>query len=219
MDQVPKLINLIEEKNNLTAQIQSENDAIQSKAKDSPLEKILNNSGFKHLAENIFSNMTDEYTDVCRDINQSSKSILDNPMFYLRKFKNISKENQKVWFKFIQAERNSKKLKAIISYLQWNLKKNVVDLLCYNSPAAQDDFRKKIWKSCRKLKTSDEDTEIVKILAPLTDNPNFPDKHGRTPSEVATSVEIKDLILEYSSEKCSVGRFTKQVSKKLAKQF
>ena len=58
--------------------------------------------------------------------------------------------------------------------------------------------------------------EIVKILAPLTDNPNFPDKHGRTPSEVATNVEIKDLILEYSSEKCSVGRFTKDVSKKLA---
>merc|ERR1719433_293500 len=51
--------------------------------------------------------------------------------------------------------------------------------------------------------------EIVKILAPLTDNPNFPDKHGRTPSEVTTNEEIKDLILEYSSEKCSVGRFTK----------
>ena len=148
MDQVPKLINLIEEKNNLTAQIQSENDAIQSKAKDSPLEKILNNSGFAHLAENIFSNTTDEYADVCRDINQSSKSILDNPMFYLRKFKNISKENQKVWFKFIQAERNSKKLKAIISYLQWNLKKEpLVDLLCFTSPEVQDDFRKKIRES------------------------------------------------------------------------
>ena len=77
MDQVPKLIHLIEEKNNLTAQIQSENDAIQSKAEDSPLEKIVNNSGLAHLAENIFSNMTDEYTDVCRDINQSSKSIVN----------------------------------------------------------------------------------------------------------------------------------------------
>ena len=55
MDQVPKLINLIEEKNNLIAQIQSENDAIQSKAKDSPLEKILNNSGFAHIAENILA--------------------------------------------------------------------------------------------------------------------------------------------------------------------
>ena len=32
-----------------------------------------------------------------------------------------------------------------------------------------------------KWELSDEDTEIVKILAPLTNNPNAPDEHGKTP--------------------------------------
>ena len=84
---------MIEEKNNLTAQIQSMHDAIQRKDEVSPLEKILNNPGLVHLAENIFGNLADEDAEICRDINRSSKQILDNPMFWLRKFGNLSKEN------------------------------------------------------------------------------------------------------------------------------
>ena len=109
----------------------------------------------------------------CAQINQSCKQILQNRIFCLRKFENLSKENQKDWIKVIQSVNNSDKGIAIISYLQWNLKKEaLVDLPCYSSPAAQDDFRKKILESCLKVESSDEDTEIVKILAPLTDNPN-----------------------------------------------
>ena len=118
---------------------------------------------------------------ICAQINQSCKQILQNPIFCLRKFEHLSKENQKDWIKVIQSVKNSDKGIAIISYLQWNLKKEVVDLPCYSSPAVQDDFRKKIWESCKKQESSDEDTEIVKILAPLTDNPNAPDKVGETP--------------------------------------
>ena len=46
-------------------------------------------------------------------------------------------------------------------------------------------------------------TEIVKILAPLTDKPNAPNNAGKTPSEVAANTEIKNLILKYSSGKCT----------------
>ena len=71
--------NLIEEKENLPDQIQPKNeDYIQRMAKVSPLEKILNNPGLVHLAENIFGNL--DYVEVCRHINQSAKQILDNPM-------------------------------------------------------------------------------------------------------------------------------------------
>jgi len=49
------------------------------------------------------------------------------------------------------------------------------------SPDVQDDFKKKIMVVCKKQKSSEEDIEIVKILAPLTDNPNAPDKDGETP--------------------------------------
>ena len=51
------------------------------------------------------------------------------------------------------------------------------------SSAIQEDFREKIWESCKKWRwqLSDEDTEIVRILAPLMDNPNAPDENGDTP--------------------------------------
>ena len=78
----------------------------------------------------------------------------------------------------------------IISYLQWSLKKDVyvlVDLPCYTSPSIQDDFWKKIWESCQEegKDSSDENTEIAKILAPLTNNPNAPNEIGSTPIYLA----------------------------------
>ena len=53
--------------------------------------------------------------------NKSCKQILENPLFWLKKF-NISKENHEDWIKVIQLVDNSDKGIAIISYLQWNLK-------------------------------------------------------------------------------------------------
>ena len=164
-------------------QIQSQNDHIQNMAADkiSPLEIILNAPGLLHISENIFNNLDYKDLEVCRNINRSSQQILDNPMFWLRKLGLLSKKNKKDWIKVIQSVKNSsKKKKAIISYLQWNLKKEVVDLPCYTSPAVQDDFKKRIRESCQKWswKLSDEDTEIVKILAPLTENPNAAAEYG-----------------------------------------
>ena len=77
--------------------------------------------------------------------------------------------------------KNSENRNAIVSYLQWNLKKGAVDIQYLYSPVVQDDFRKRIWESCEKQELSDENTEMVKILAPLTDNPNAPDRNGDTP--------------------------------------
>ena len=49
------------------------------------LEKILNSPGLYHLAENIFGNLNVEDLEVSREINKSSKQIMDDPMFWLRK--------------------------------------------------------------------------------------------------------------------------------------
>ena len=223
---------LIYKKEKFQAEIQSKNEVnIQNKVEESPLQNILNNPGLVHIAENIFGNFTEMDVEVCQGVNQSSKEILNNPMFWLRRFRNFSKENQKDWIKVlqsvktskkekaifshlqwklnkeglglpcystpevqddfvkkiwkscykiqasdeevIQSVKNSKNEKAIVSYLQWNLKKdNLVDLPCYNNPDVQDDFRKRILEICMEEELSDEDTEIFKILAPLTDNPN-----------------------------------------------
>ena len=86
------------------------------------MEKIINNPGLQHLVEKVFFNLNVEELKICEQINQSCEQILKNPMFWLKKFGSISKENQKDWIKVIKLVKNSDKGIAIISYLQWNLK-------------------------------------------------------------------------------------------------
>ena len=164
-------------------------------AEISSLENILNNPGLIHLAENIFGNLED--VKFCRDINQSSKQILDNPMFWLQKFGNLSKDNQKDWINVIQSETNSEMMSPIISYLQWNLKKNsLVDLPCYTNSAVQEEFRRKIRRLCMKPPgfISDFDKEMIKNLVPLTDNPNAPNENGVTPIYMAAHIGNTEIV-------------------------
>ena len=57
--------------------------------------------------------------------------VVDLPCFWFPKFRNLPKQNQKDWIKVIELEKNSEKENAIMSYLQWNLKKKtLVDLPC-----------------------------------------------------------------------------------------
>ena len=149
------------------------------------MEKIINNPGLQHLAEKVFWNLDVEDLKICAQINQSCKQILQNPIFCLRKFEHLSKENRKNWINVVQSVKNSDKGIAIISYLKWNFKKKVMDIPSYSEPMVQDEFRKKIWTICKKMKSSDEDLETVIILAPLTDNPNAPGEDGRTPIYLA----------------------------------
>ena len=151
------------------------------------METILNNPGLQHLSEEVFWNLDAEKLKICAQVNQSWKQILQTPIFCLRKFKNLSMKNRIDWIKVVQdlKDRNefspissfySEKLYsdtgiAIISYLQWNFKKDVfVDLPCYSRPSIQDDFNKRIKEICKKKVSSSEDTAIFKFLVPLTYN-------------------------------------------------
>ena len=105
------------------------------------MEKIINNPGLQHLAENIFLNLN--YSDLkkCQLINQSTSQILDNPMFWIKELtrKGLSKENQNDWIEAIQL--NYEKKKYIAAYLKWNLKeKNLFDFPCFTKPVVQKDF-------------------------------------------------------------------------------
>ena len=137
------------------------------------METIISNPGLKHVAENIFWNLDFEELKLCAQINQSCKQILKNPIFCLKKFRQLSKKNQTDWTNVIQGVKNSDKGIAIIFYLKWNFKQRVVDLPCYSTPAVQDYFWKRILKICKKReRPSHKDNEIVNIMAPLTENPN-----------------------------------------------
>ena len=97
------------------------------------MEKIISNPGLQHLAEKFFMNLDVEDLKICTEINQSCKQILEDAMFWLRKIGGLSKESQKDWIKIIQSVKNSNYEKVIVSFLQWNLKKEVVevDLSCF----------------------------------------------------------------------------------------
>ena len=153
------------------------------------MENIINNPGLHHLAEEIFWNLNSDDLENCAQINESSNQILENPLFWMEKLVRrgrLSKKNQDEWRKAIQSVKNYEKEKHIVLYFKWALQEDGgFDLHCYTSPMVQDDFQQQIMKISSSLKVSYENIygnkEIVKILAPLTDNPNAPDKFGRTP--------------------------------------
>ena len=158
------------------------------------METIINNPGLQHLAEKVFWNLDVKDLKICAQINQSCKQILEDPKFWLKKFISLSKENQKDWIKVIKQVKSSDERNAIISYLQWNLVKGAVDLTCYSSPSVQDELRKEIFERCKGKDSSNENTEIVKILAPLTDNPNTPNAYGSTPIHEAANNGYTEII-------------------------
>ena len=131
------------------------------------MENIINNPGLQHLAEKVFFNLEPEDLEVCAMINQSSKQILDNPTFWLKKFvsKGMSKKNETDWAKAIKLAKKSDKKKHFLAYLKWNLKtQEEVDFpfLPISNSVVQKKFRKHIYEAVK-----EENTEIVRMLAPL----------------------------------------------------
>ena len=86
------------------------------------METITNNPGLQHIAENVFWNLDVKNLKICAQINQSCKQILQNPIFCLRKFENLSKKNREEWINVIQSVKNSDIGIAIIAYLGWSLR-------------------------------------------------------------------------------------------------
>ena len=98
-------------------------------------ENIIKNPGLQHMAENIFSNLNYNDIKACHLINRSSKTILDNPKFWLKKFiqkSTFSKQNEIDWNKAIQLVKNTNYEKNIALYLKKSLMKgNVTDIPCF----------------------------------------------------------------------------------------
>ena len=164
------------------------------------MENVINNPGFQHLVEYIFLNLNIEDLKKCQLINQAAKNFLDNPILWKKLFqrgcpsinvetrrelsyvrKHLMK-NQKDWITAIELEMNSDKGTNIVKYLKWILKKgDIFDLPCYTSSAVQKDFRRNIKTSVQQSWPWNRQTEIIKTLSSLIDNPNAHDQTGRTP--------------------------------------
>ena len=95
------------------------------------MENIINNPGHQHIAENIFCNLSYKKLNICQQINQSCKEILENPLFWKKKFmQNLSKVNQNDWNAVLQITKNTDLEKNILLYMKM-ASKYVVDIPCY----------------------------------------------------------------------------------------
>ena len=144
------------------------------------METILNNPGFQLLAEKIFLTLNYEDLKACRLINRSSKQILDNPMFWLKKFirRGLSKKNQKDWTESIKSLKNTYLEKIILLYMK-KCSKNprAVDIPCYINEDIIFDVRKVALDLAKNFETSTKklwrqwkyhEMDFLKILAQLT---------------------------------------------------
>ena len=89
------------------------------------MDQILNNPGLQHLAENVFWNLDVEVLEICAQINQTTKNILEDSFFWLKKFRGLSNEDQNDWIKSIPSIKNAGNEKAFITYMKWHLKNKV----------------------------------------------------------------------------------------------
>ena len=64
------------------------------------MEKIINNPGLQHLVEKVFFNIyLVEDLEICAQINQSWKQILENPIFWLHNlYKGVEPVATKNWY-------------------------------------------------------------------------------------------------------------------------
>ena len=183
------------------------------------MDQISNTPGLHHIAESIFLNLDYKILLICQTINKSTNEILNDSMFWIKKWSmlgSLSKKNQEDWTKAIQMTRGTKLEMHVISYVKSICKvRKFLDIPCYINEEV-------IFKSKRpvNLKTFNKDddlgflykshdvgknmgyflgsfqlfaslkfsnwfkqnhikhaaangfTEVVKVLAPVTDNPN-----------------------------------------------
>ena len=113
--------------------------------------------GLHHLAEKIFSVLEDEKLLMCQKVNDFWKRILDNPMFWLKKClkQGLPKEYHLEWTKLIHHPKDPDVEENVTSYLR-----NMYETKTFISPIHTAFIF--------------QDSEIIKIMARLSKNPNAP---------------------------------------------
>ena len=171
------LEDLVNEENEAKNRSPPSKQPCKAKESKSYLEDFLNIPGLQHLAENIFSSLSYDDLKSCRRINRSSKHILDNPIFWLKKFirRGLSKKHQTDWHNVIQVTRNTKLEKNILLYLKRSSKhEKLVELPCYiDEKVVKKSFKISKETDVRNILNWYElEAGYIQIFAPLSRNLN-----------------------------------------------
>ena len=90
------------------------------------MENLTNNPGLQHIAEDIFLNLTSDSIEKCQEVDESWKSMLKDPLFWLKKcIKNGHlKKTKSAWEKAVQITRGTNMEECVMEHLKiifWNL--------------------------------------------------------------------------------------------------
>ena len=86
------------------------------------MEKLTNNPGLQHIAEEIFLNLAYDSLEKCQEIDESWKSILKDPLFWLKKcIKNgqLKETKKSAWIKSVQNARGTNMEEHVIQHLKY----------------------------------------------------------------------------------------------------
>ena len=146
------------------------------------MDQIMNNPGLQHIIENVFLNLDYEDLLACQLINNYCKGIIENPMFWLKKWRmrGLSKKNEKDWAKVIQNTKDNPNEEIdALPYIKMVIKRgHFLDVPCYIIT------EKRKWKKFAKKFPSSEfsiqfrfreayyrrNPGMIQILAPLVKN-------------------------------------------------
>ena len=177
----------------------------QKLAIQSNLEEIINSPGLQHIVEEIFLNLDFEDIQACAQINIPCKKVIENPIFWLKKWRlrGLSKKNHEDWIKAIQITRNTPLEENVYAYIKMIIKiGHFVDVPCYINSKVVAAFSNEIWfneafqgknagilqlLAAKYIKTEEfnqmlfnavrhNKIDLLKVLAPLTENLNISSK-------------------------------------------
>ena len=129
------------------------------------MENITKNPGLQHINVEIFLYLDLPDLEICMQVNESWKSIINNPSFWLQKCTQNQKFENKIGWK------------------------TTLQLTLHQKPKLEESLSKILKTICKGMKKEENylpqvtpifwaaengHSEVVKFLAPLSDNPNKP---------------------------------------------
>ena len=136
------------------------------------MESIIQNPGLQLITETILFNLDFQALKKCQLLSKSFKEILDDPIFWLRKWRiknGLSEKNYDDWIKAIQLTKNTNVEVNVKLYLEKVIKiAHFVDVPCFIDYEAVQKSSEFTFERA----LDEKELGILQILASMKENPN-----------------------------------------------
>ena len=180
------------------------------------MDNLTKNPGLQHVAEEILLNLKIVTLDKCLKVNESWKNIINTPSFWLRKCLRGGKlmKSKSAWEKVIQVMSHTNREKNIIfhhleniyrygfgflSPIVWATENGYAEVIKVFTPKFIKDSLNEDWNPYEDnliYRAAEKGhTDVIKELLPsFANNPNAPNKLGRTPIDEAGKYGHTEII-------------------------